>query len=188
MNRAIFLDRDGTINVEKHYLHKIEDFTFLPNAIEGLKLLQNAGYLLVIVTNQSGIGRGYYTVEDFLTLNDWMLEILINQGVKIDKVYFCPHHPEARTEKYRVDCECRKPKVGMYQQAITELDIDVDASFAIGDKIRDCSICEQTNCQGFLIAENEKSGIIAQVKNGEIARVHYADNLYESAKLIVNSI
>lgn len=187
MNKAIFLDRDGTINVEKHYLHKIEDFDFLPDAIAGLKLLQEVGYQLVIVTNQSGIGRGYYTVEDFQKLNNWMLETLRNQSVNIDKVYFCPHLPDARIEKYRVDCECRKPKLGMYQQAITELDINVDASFTIGDKIRDCAICEQTNCQGFLIAENEKPDIISQVKNGEIAHVHYATNLYESAKLIVNS-
>lgn len=188
MNKAIFLDRDGTINVEKYYLHKIEDFDFLPDAIAGLKLLQEVGYLLVIVTNQSGIGRGYYTVEDFLELNDWMLGTLGNQGVKIDKVYFCPHLPDARIEKYRMDCECRKPKLGMYQQAINEFDIDVNTSFAIGDKIRDCAICGQTNCQGFLIAENEKPEIISQVKNGEIAHVYYATNLYESAKLIVNSI
>lgn len=187
MNKVVFLDRDGTINVEKHYLHKIEDFEFLPNAIEGLRLLRDAGYLLVIVTNQSGIGRGYYTEKDFHLLNNWMLEALRCQGVEISKVYFCPHLPDAWVEEYRVDCGCRKPKLGMYQQAIADLDIDVNLSFAVGDKIRDCAICQQTNCEGFLIAENEKAEIITQVKNGGMAHVRYADNLYESAKIIVNS-
>lgn len=187
MNKAVFLDRDGTINVEKHYLHKIDDFEFLPGVIEGLKILQDAGYLLVIVTNQSGIGRGYYTEYDFLVLNNWMLETLRKQGVEISKVYFCPHLPDAPVEKYRMDCECRKPKISMYQQAITDLDIDVNTSFTIGDKIRDCAICGFTNCQGFLIAENEEAEIIAQVKSGRIVHVRYMSDLYESAKLIINS-
>ncbi|WP_455667723.1 D-glycero-beta-D-manno-heptose 1,7-bisphosphate 7-phosphatase [Phocaeicola sp.] len=186
MKKAVFLDRDGTINVEKHYLHNIEDFEFLPGAIEGLKILQEAGYILIIVTNQSGIGRGYYTEEEFKKLNRWMLDSLEAQGVKIAKVYYCPHLPDAKIKEYCRDCECRKPKLGMYKQAIEELDVVVNASYAIGDKIRDCAICEQTECKGFLIAKNEKSEIIEKVKKGEIQRVQYATNLLRSAKLIAN--
>lgn len=185
MNKAIFLDRDGTINVEKHYLHKIEDFEFLPGVMEGLKMLQNAGYLLVVVTNQSGIGRGYYTEEDFLLLNEWMVNELKENGVDISRVYFCPHLPDATVEKYRKDCECRKPKLGMYIQAMRDLNIDLSSSFAIGDKIRDCAICASSNCKGFLIGNNENPDVINDVIAGRYKHVCYANSLLECAKQIV---
>lgn len=185
MNKAIFLDRDGTINVEKHYLHKIEDFEFLPGVINGLNMLQDAGYLLVIITNQSGIGRGYYTEDDFHKLNDWMLHELKNNGINISKVYYCPHLPDAAIEEYRKDCECRKPKLGMYNQAIKDLNISLDGSYAIGDKIRDCAICKDTQCKGYLIAESEKPEIIQDVKMHKYNNVSYAFDLEAAAKLIV---
>jgi D-glycero-D-manno-heptose 1,7-bisphosphate phosphatase len=186
MNKAVFLDRDGTINVEKHYLYKIEDFEFLPGVIQGLKLLQDAGYLLIIVTNQSGIGRGYYKKEDFLKLNQWMLDTLNRNGVNITKFYYCPHLPDAQIEEYRKDCECRKPKLGMYYMAIKEFNIDVSRSYTVGDKIRDCAICEKTVCKGYLIANNEKEGIIRKVKNGKVKGIQYAYSLLECAKMIVS--
>lgn len=186
MNKAVFLDRDGTINVEKHYLHKIEDFEFLPGVIDGLKMLQDAGFLLVIITNQSGIGRGYYADDDFHMLNDWMLQTLKNNGVNIAKVYYCPHLPDAKVEAYRKDCECRKPKLGMYEQAIKDLNISLDGSYAIGDKIRDCAICETTPCKGVLIAENEKVEVIQEVKMHKYRNVSYADDLLAATKRICN--
>lgn len=188
MNKAIFLDRDGTLNVEKNYLYKIEDFEWLPGTIEALKLLQDAGYLLVIITNQSGIGRGYYTEEDYLKLERWMLQTLKERGINLSAVYHCPHLPDAQVEKYRKDCTCRKPKLGMFRQAIADLEIDVDRSFAIGDKIRDCTICAKTKCKGFLIAENERPEIIQQVKEGGYKGVRYAKDLLESAQMIVGHL
>lgn len=188
MNKAIFLDRDGTLNVEKNYLYKIEDFEWLPGAIDALKLLQNAGYLLVIVTNQSGIGRGYYTEEDYLKLENWMVRTLKEQGINLSAVYHCPHLADAQVEEYRKDCTCRKPKLGLFNQAITDFDIDVDRSYVIGDKIRDCAICAKTRCKGFLIAENERPEIIRQVKSGEYKGVRYAKDLLESAKMIVGHL
>lgn len=186
MNKAVFLDRDGTINVEKHYLHKIEDFEFLPGVIDGLKMLQDAGFLLVIITNQSGIGRGYYTEEDFHTLNDWMLQTLKNNSVNIAKVYYCPHLPDAKVESYRKDCECRKPKLGMYEQAVRDWDIDIDESFVIGDKIRDCAICENSGCRGFLVQNNENTKIIEDARNGKYKGVRYEASLYQSALKILS--
>ena len=185
--KAIFLDRDGTINVEKDYLYKIEDFEFLPGVIDGLKLLQEAGYLLIIITNQSGIARGYYKEEDCQKLNSWMLETLKDHGVEIPTVYYCPHHPAAKVEKYRIDCQCRKPKLGLYEQAIMDFDLDVDACYAIGDKIRDCAICSTTGCHGYLIADNEKEDLIKAVKHGEYSQVKYAGSLYEAAREIVKA-
>ena len=186
MNKAIFLDRDGTINVEKHYLYRKEDFEFLPGVVEALRDFQRTGYLLIIITNQSGIGRGYYTEEDFQRLNDWMITTLREQGVTIADVYYCPHLPDAKIEKYRKDCTCRKPKLGMYQQAILDYNIQIRLSYAIGDKIRDCAICESTPCKGFLIGENENIEIIEDVKAGKIDRVRYARDLAEAAQMIID--
>lgn len=137
MKKAIILDRDGTINVEKDYLHKIEDFEFETGVVEGLKILSNLGYIFIVVTNQSGIARGYYTEEDLQILNDYIGKCLEKEGIKIEKFYYCPHHLEKGIGKYKVDCECRKPKPGMLEEAIKEFNIDRDKSFMIGDNISD---------------------------------------------------
>lgn len=158
-NKAVFLDRDGTINVDKHYLYKIEDFEFLPGVIDGLRSLQEAGYLLIVVTNQSGIGRGYYTEADFHRLNDWMVQELKLHGVDITAVYYCPHLPDAAVEEYRIECQCRKPKLGMYYQAAEEWNIDFAQSIAIGDHLRDCEICRVEGCKGFLIGDTSSDTI-----------------------------
>lgn len=185
MNKAVFLDRDGTINVDKAYLSKIEEFEYLPGVIQGLRMLQDAGFILIIVTNQSGIARGYYTEEDFLELNKWMLSDLRKKGIKIAKVYYCPHHPNGKIEKYKLDCNCRKPKLGMYEEAIEDFDIDLSRSFTIGDKIRDLAICEKTSCRGYLISDLEKENLVDGVKNGKYRNIQYADDLLAAAKKIV---
>ncbi len=184
MNRAIFLDRDGTINVEKHYLYRQEDFEFLPGVVDALKQLQRMGYLLIVITNQSGIGRGYYTEADFQKLNEWMVGFLKEQGVIIADVYFCPHLPDAKVPEYRKDCECRKPKLGMYRQAILDYNIQIGHSYAIGDKIRDCAICESTPCKGFLVGYNENPEIIAEVEQGKWKNITYAKDLWECVRMI----
>ncbi len=183
-HKAIFLDRDGTINRDTDYLYKREDFEFLPGAVEALSMLRDAGYLLLVITNQSGIARGYYTEQDYHLLNAWMLETLRSQGVDISGTYFCPHHPEAVIRKYRMNCTCRKPKTGLYEKAMADFDIDPGTSYAIGDKIRDCSLCERTDCRGFLIASNEEPGIIRDVQTGKIRNVAYAADLKEAAERI----
>ena len=185
MNKAIFLDRDGTINVEKHYLYRIEDFEFIERAVDGLRLLQDEGFLLIIITNQSGIGRGYYTEEDFRKLNEWMIDELKSFEIQIAAVYYCPHLSDAVVDKYRVECDCRKPSLGLFEKAIKDFDIDVSKSYAIGDKIRDCSVCESMDCQGFLIGANESVEIIEQVQQGVYKNVTYVGDLLEAAKKIV---
>lgn len=187
MNRAVFLDRDGTINVEKNYLHKIEDFEFLPGAVDALKQLQLAGYKLIIITNQSGIARGYYSEEDFRKLNTWMLSSLKNKGIEITAVYYCPHLPDAKDTIYRKNCNCRKPKLGMYKKAIKDYDIDLSKSYAVGDKIRDCAICEQSECKGYLVGHNEDAVIISEVKAGKRQNIGYAESLLECANHIINN-
>ena len=150
-NKAVFLDRDGTINVEKNYLYEIDKFEFLPGVLEGLRRLKDAGCDLIIVTNQSGIARGYYTEAQYQELEDWMLRQLKEAGAEITAAYHCPHLPDAQVMEYRKDCDCRKPKLGMFYQAIETYQIDVSKSFAIGDKMRDLELCRQTDAKGFLV-------------------------------------
>jgi D-glycero-D-manno-heptose 1,7-bisphosphate phosphatase len=186
MNKAVFLDRDGTINVEKNYIYRIEDFEFLDNAIKGLQKLQDLGFILIIVTNQSGIGRGYYTEDDFNALNNWMLGQLEEAGAHITDVLYCPHLPDAQIRKYRKICDCRKPALGMFMKAVAEYDIDLNKSWTIGDKIRDCAICEKSECRGILIGNNEKTEVIDDVIAGKVKNVTYADSLYEASLVIRN--
>lgn len=181
-NKAVFLDRDGTINVEKNYLYKIDDFEFLPGVIDALRFFQERGYLLIIVTNQSGIARGYYTEEAYIELTNWMKIALAEQDVHIDAVYYCPHHPNGKVAKYSVDCECRKPKLGMYMKAQQDFLLDITKCIAIGDKIRDCEICKIFGCRGFLIGENESMDIINAVKEGAYKNISYAPTLLDCVK------
>ncbi len=167
MNKAVFLDRDGTINVDKGYLYKIEDFEYLPGAVEGLRLLQNQGYLLIIVTNQSGIARGYYTEEDYKKNDGWLKADLESKGVHISASYYCPHLPDAPVAKYRCECECRKPRTGLFWQARKDFDIDMSRSIAIGDKNRDLAICQEAPVKGILLGKDavDWNEIICKLKS-----------------------
>lgn len=136
-NKAVFLDRDGTINIDKNYMYKIEEFEFIENVVEALKILYDLGYKLIVVTNQAGIGRGYYTEDDLEKLNNYMTEKLQDAGIKIEKCYFCPHHAEHGIGKYKTECECRKPKPGMILEGIKEFNIDAENSYMVGDKMSD---------------------------------------------------
>lgn len=131
---AAFIDRDGVINVERDYVHRIEDFELLPGAIPGLRTLQQAGYALVVVTNQAGIARGYYTEADFERLTAHMRHLLEAEGIQLTAVYHCPHHPSAGLGELRVDCDCRKPAPGMLLRASRELDLSLTTSVLVGDK------------------------------------------------------
>ena len=130
MNKAVFFDRDGIINIDTGYVGKIEDFTFVEGIIPAMQYLQQQGYLLIIVTNQSGIGRGYYTEGDFQQLTAWMKTELAQQGVIIDAVFHCPHTDIDQ-------CHCRKPKPGLFLQAIDLFNVDCDNSWMVGDSERD---------------------------------------------------
>lgn len=150
-NKAIFLDRDGVINIDKGYVHKIEDFKFYPGVFEALKKLQDADYKLLIVTNQSGIALDYYTEEDFFRLTDYMLSEFSKRGIKIDKVYYCPHHENGTNPKYTMKCDCRKPESGMIKQGIEEFNIDPSKSFLVGDKENDIKAAHKEGIKAILV-------------------------------------
>lgn len=148
---AVFLDRDGTINVEKDYLIDPTEFEFIPGVPAALKKLQDAGFLLVVVTNQSGVARGYFSEAQVARLHQHMTDLLAEVGVSLAGIYICPHHPTAGSGDYLQDCDCRKGKPGMLQQAALELDIDLRQSFMVGDKEADILAGTAADCQTFLV-------------------------------------
>jgi len=130
--KALFLDRDGVINVDHDYVYKIEEFEFIDGIFELCRYYQNLGFMIFVITNQSGISRGYYSEDDFSQLSSWMVSEFAKQGVDVKKVYHCPHHPEISGE-----CSCRKPHAGMLLEAQKEFNIDLKNSILVGDKERD---------------------------------------------------
>lgn len=148
--KAVFFDRDGTINFnEPEYLYRIEDFRFKPGTIKGLKMMASLGYRLFIVTNQSGIKRGYFNVQDLEKLHEWLVNELAKFGIKIDKIYYCPHLPDD-------DCECRKPKPGMLLKAVEEFGVNLSKSWMIGDSQVDMDAGKEANLRTILISENNQ--------------------------------
>lgn len=148
---TVFLDRDGTINLEKKYLHRIRDFEFIPGAPEALAQLTAAGATLIVVTNQAGIGRGYYTVEDVQRLHEFVEQELAKVGARIDGWYTSPFHPEASVPEYRGDSACRKPNPGMFEQAIADLNLPEDGRYVVGDKLLDLQAGAKVNCTTVLV-------------------------------------
>jgi len=163
--KAIFLDRDGVINKEKNYLYKKEDFEFIDGVFDACKYFQKLGYQLIVVTNQSGIARGYYQEEDFQKLTQWMLGQFINQGLRILDVFFCPHGPEST-------CNCRKPKPGMLLEARGKYNIDMKNSWMIGDKEADVRAANAAGIENTIL-----------VKTG-----HDIDEANSDAKFILKSM
>jgi D-glycero-D-manno-heptose 1,7-bisphosphate phosphatase len=131
--RAVFLDRDGTINVEVGYLSRPEDFVLIAGSGQAIRRLNEAGFVVVVVSNQSGVARGYFTEEDVGSINERMVRDLGLHGARLDAIYYCPHHPEFGEGDYRRECDCRKPSPGMVEQAVRRFGIDVKKSFVVGD-------------------------------------------------------
>jgi D-glycero-D-manno-heptose 1,7-bisphosphate phosphatase len=149
---AAFLDRDGVLNVDHGYVYKPEDWEWNEDAVDAIRRLNGTGYLVVVVTNQSGVGRGFYSEEDVRALHAYVQADLAERGGRIDAFYYCPHAPKAA-------CECRKPLPGMLLQAVQDLDIDRSRSFLIGDKESDLQAAEAANIR----AELYQGGSLLQV-------------------------
>ena len=137
LRRAAFLDRDGVINFDREYVYRREDFVFVPGALEGACELHRRGFMLIVITNQSGIGRGLYTEAQFHELTDWMRGEFASAGAPLEGVYYCPHHPTLANGPYRRLCECRKPAPGMLLEAAREHRIELGQSVLFGDRETD---------------------------------------------------
>ena len=155
--KAAFLDRDGVINIDKGYIYRWSDFEFLPGAIEGMLKLQKAGYALVIVTNQSGLARGYYTDHQYEALSITLKEHLTTHGIKLAGLFHCPHHPSGSIQTLAVMCDCRKPKPGLINQAINSLGLDRNNSILIGDKLTDIEAARAANLKSaYLVSSHDE--------------------------------
>jgi len=157
--KAAFLDRDGVINEDFGYVGKIEDFEFKEGIFELLELLQKLGFTLFVVTNQSGIARGYYNENDFYKLMEWMKDELQKKGIEIKDVQFCPHHPDITGE-----CECRKPKPGMILDLAKKYDVDLKNSIMIGDSKRDIEAAKRAGIEKTFKVEESLYDIIEKIK------------------------
>lgn len=172
--RAVLMDRDGVVTEDLGYVHKIEDFNLVPNAVEGLKLLKD--FKLIFITNQSGIGRGYFKFEDFLNYNNRVVEELKKYNIKIEKTYVCPHKPED-------NCECRKPSAKLIKDAAKEFDIDLSRSFMIGDKRIDVEMGKNEGCKSVLVLTGNG------MKEKNSAKPDYfAKDLVDAAQWIIKKV
>lgn len=162
-HKAIFFDRDGVLNTDKGYLYKIEDLEWVEGALQALAYAREQGYLVFVVTNQSGIARGYYTVQDMQKLHEYMQKVAQKNGGKIEKFYYCPHLKEGTVAEYAIDCDCRKPKPGLILKACKEYAIDLEASLLIGDKQRDVESAEAAGIKGYLFEQGSLLDFVKQI-------------------------
>lgn len=177
---AIFLDRDGVINKDHGYVSQRDDFEFIEGVIEACIEFQKKGYLLVVITNQSGIARGLFSEDQFNTLTEWMDWSMADRGVDLDGIYYCPHHNEEGQGEYKIDCECRKPKPGMLMSAIEDLNIDVETSILIGDKVSDLQAGIAAGVKtNYLVRSGKKI-----TEQGETLATAVFDDLAAIAKII----
>ena len=151
LNRAVFLDRDGTVNEEVGYLSDLGQLKLLPGAAEAIRRLNAAGFKVVLVTNQSGVARGYFPESFVQETHDRLERMLAVAGARLDGIYYCPHHPHAGILHYTVTCDCRKPGTGLLDRAARELSIDVSRSFMVGDKWSDVELGQRAGTRSILV-------------------------------------
>lgn len=181
-NKIAFLDRDGVINYDYGYVHDPRDFSFQPRVFEGCKLLQDMGFRLIIVTNQSGIGRGYYSTEQFNNLCKWMIRQFRNHGVSVLDIFFCPHHPTKGIGLFKCECPCRKPKPGMLIEAQKKWIINMSESVMIGDKPSDMKAALSAKVGTRILVDTNGENLPLIIPEC----TYTAKNLYDAATLLIN--
>lgn len=180
--KAVFLDKDGTIIPDIPYNVDTEKIALNEGAVEGLQLLQSHGYLLIIVSNQAGIARGYFTVEQLNNVEHAITSMCSKFGIYIDGFYYCPHHPDGIVAEYNSDCDCRKPRPGLLLQAAKDLDIDLSSSWMIGDILNDVEAGNRAGCKTILLNNgNETEWVPGAARIPE----YFAMDLAEAARYIV---
>lgn len=182
---AIFLDRDGTINEDIGYASHPDDLHIYSFAAEAIRLINDAGFKVIVVTNQSGIARGLYDEATLATIHEKLIRELEREGAHIDAVYYCPHHPRIGNQTYRQDCECRKPQTGMLEQAAREHDINLAESFVIGDKASDINLATNAGAQGVLVMTGYGGGTLASIERFPCYPAIIAEDLLAAVREIL---
>lgn len=206
-SKAVFLDRDGTVSLEMGYIHEADlpRYALNPGAAEGMKRLQQAGYKLVLVTNQSGVARGYYPLYTVDLVHARLKELLAEQGVSLDGIYYCPHHAnptgpadtgdkdtpgssDARpVPELSIDCDCRKPRPGMGLRAQADLDLDLAGSWMIGDKAADLGFADALGLKSVLVTTGHGAASLAKMEAKGRRPERVAADLREAARLILGN-
>jgi D,D-heptose 1,7-bisphosphate phosphatase len=165
MNKGLILDRDGVIIEDVGFPHKISQLKFCEGSIEALHLACSLGYKIVVVTNQSGIARGLFSIRDYKLFQDYLITQLLEKGIRISNTYFCPHLPEGWVEEYSMDCNCRKPKPGMIQAALKDFNLDPKESLVVGDRISDVVAGMRAGVHNNFIITNNSNFAIERLRD-----------------------
>ncbi len=185
MKKAVFLDRDGTINEEMGYINHVSRFRLFDFVPQAIKTLNDAGFLVIIVTNQSGVARGYFDEKLVREIHKKLVEDLKKKPARIDGIYYCPHHPQEGRGKYKKDCECRKPKTGMINLAVKDHDIDLSSSFMVGDRYKDIIFAKKAGLQPVFVKTGYGIGEYTyQRREWNEEPLFVAENLLEAAQFI----
>lgn len=170
---AVFLDRDGTINEQMGYINHISRFHLLPGVGAAIRLLNEQAIPVIVVTNQSGLARGYFPAALLEEVHGRMAALLAAEGAKVDGIYICPHHPEAKMAEYRRVCECRKPKIGLLTQAAAEHGLDLARSYLVGDRWSDLKAAAKSQARGVLVLTGYGQGDYLYIGPGQAVQPHF---------------
>ncbi len=186
---VVFLDRDGTINEQMGYINHLSRFKLLPGAAKAIARLNDHGIPVIVVTNQSGLARGYFPDSLLVSVHERMVELLALEGAHVDGIYICPHHPEAKEEKYRLSCDCRKPKTGLFMKAVAEHEIDLKKSFVVGDRWSDLKAAAACQATGVLVLTGYGRGDYQFIgPSQEIQPKFVADDLLMAVDWIIDTL
>jgi len=188
VNKAVFLDRDGVITKEPpFYAHRIDQLELIPKSSEAIRLLNKNGFKVIVVSNQAGVAKGYYQEKNIQIYNNEMKRQLKEKGAHIDAIYYCPHHSEATIEKYKIDCECRKPKPGMLRQAEKDLNLDLKCSFLIGDKMSDIEAGYRAGCRTILVLTGQGNDELKKISEMDTKPTYISKDLFTAIQIIKRS-
>lgn len=186
---AVFIDRDGTINEQMGYINHLTRFKILPGVAEAIRLLNENNVLAIVVSNQSGVGRGYFPVELVEEIHDYMKKTLEKEGAFFDGIFFCPHYPGASIPEYNMKCSCRKPGTGLIEQAGNSFDIDMSRSYAVGDRITDMEMAARANLKGIIVKTGYGRGDLEHVfPKRSVKPAYVAEDLLDGVRWIVSRI
>jgi D-glycero-D-manno-heptose 1,7-bisphosphate phosphatase len=185
---AVFIDRDGTINEQMGYINHSSRFIILPGVAEAFRILNQAGFHAIIVTNQSGVARGYFPIDLVYHIHSIMEESIARQGGHVDGIFFCPHYPKGSDPKYAMECDCRKPRTGLINQACEKFEIDLSRSYMVGDHYTDMELADRSNIKGVLVKTGYGTGVIEYNLPSMANKPSYiADDLLDAVKWIVKN-
>ena len=186
MNRAVFLDRDGTLNVDVGYPTRYDQIDIYPQSFEAVRKFNREGLLAVILTNQSGVGRGFLTEEDLQDIHARLSADFSRRDARIDAIYYCPHYALSADRRYRIECDCRKPKPGLARRAAADLGIDLGSSHMIGDKTEDILLAKNIGATSVLVLTGSGRESLSQLREQKINPSHIASDILEAADWILD--